>query len=93
MPSSRKNAATTRAVSLRTASRACDRKLAHNSMWQESAALRDSGVAYVRYGSIATEAVEALHPWMSASARKRQLASKKEPHSGPPVGGASSTFR
>jgi hypothetical protein len=39
--------------------------------WQETAAVQDLGPAYDRYGSFATEAVEATRACMSAFARKR----------------------
>jgi len=32
--------------------------------------MRDFSALYVRHGSFATEALEALRPWMSASLRK-----------------------
>jgi hypothetical protein len=60
------------------ASRASNRKNSMPPVPQQTAAVQDFNPAFVRFGSFATKAIEALRPWMSASLRKRtsRLASR-----------------
>jgi hypothetical protein len=46
-------------------------RIAHPNYGRRTAALRDFDPAHVRFGSVATEAVEATRACMSAVARKR----------------------